>query len=145
LVDAGVDVVDLGLISTDQMYFGVVHLGVDGGLMATASHNPKEFGGLKMVREKSMPISGDSGIYEIRDKVVSGQWMVDSKEKGIVKHQDIREPYYQHVLKPFDVSKFKSFKVVANANFGMANPAIEKLKTLFADRVCKSYKRSFRR
>jgi phosphomannomutase len=130
LVDAGVDVVDFGLISTDQMYFGVVHLGLDGGMMATASHNPKDFGGLKMVRAQAAPISGDSGIYEIRDLVVSGQWSVDSGQKGKMQKQEIYDDYYKHVLKTFNVSKFKPLKIVAHANFGMANPAIEKLKTL---------------
>lgn len=130
LADAGVDVVDIGLTSTDQMYFAVVHLNADGGLQATASHNPKEWGGLKMVRAKSAPISGDSGIYEIRDMVVSGQWKVESKKLGNVEKQEIYDDYYKHVLKTFNVSKFRAFKIVANANFGMANPAIEKLKTL---------------
>ncbi len=128
--NAGVNVLDLGLISTDQMYFGVVHLDLDGGIMATASHNPKQYGGLKLVKEKSAPVSGDSGIYEIRDLVISNFQFPISNKKGAAQKQDIKDAYYKHVLKTFDVSKFKAFKVVANANFGMANPAIEKLKTL---------------
>ncbi len=130
LSDAGVNVVDLGLISTDQMYFGVVHLGLDGGIMATASHNPAEFGGLKLVRAKAAPISGDSGIYQIRDLVMSNDKFKMSKSKGTITTQGITDDYYKHVLKPFDISAIKPLKIVANANFGMANPAIERLKTI---------------
>lgn len=127
LTDSGVDVVDLGLISTDQMYFGVVHLGLDGGIIATASHNPKEYGGLKLVRERSFPISGESGIYEIKDLVLANNPSPADK-KGSVESADILDAYYDHVLKPFDTQNIKSLKVVAHANFGMANPAIERLK-----------------
>jgi phosphomannomutase len=130
LTDAGVNVIDIGLVSTDQLYFAAATLPVDGGIQITASHNPKEFGGLKLVRAKGAPISGDSGIYQIRDLVGSGQWAVKSEKKGAVEKQSIYDDYYSHVLKTFDVAKFKPFKVVAHANFGMANPAIEKLKTI---------------
>ena len=130
LIDAGVNVIDIGLVSTDQLYFAVVNLKVDGGIMATASHNPSEFGGLKLVREKAEPISGDSGIYQIRDLVVSEKWKVESEKLGAIEAQEIYDGYYSHVLKTFEVSKFKTFNVVANANFGMANPAIEKLKNI---------------
>lgn len=134
LTDAGVDVIDLGLISTDQMYFAVVHLGLDGGIMATASHNPKEFGGLKLVRAKAAPISGDSGIYQIRDLVISNSSAGETAQfsisgiKGKIEKRNITDDYYAHVLKTFDVPKIKPLKVVAHANFGMANAAIEKLK-----------------
>lgn len=130
LTNAGVDVVDLGLISTDTLYFAVPFLGADGGLQATASHNPKEFGGLKMVREQGRPISGDTGIYEIRDMVVSDQWQVTSDKKGNLTEKNISDDYFKHVLKSFDVSSFKPLKIVANPNFGMAGVAIKKLKEL---------------
>ncbi len=130
LTDAGVNVIDIGLVSTDQLYFAAATLPVQGGIQITASHNPKEFGGLKMVREKGAPISGDSGIYEIRDMVVSSKYQVLSGKQGIVTKQDITVEYFKHVLKTFNVANIKPFKIVANANFGMANPAIAKLKTL---------------
>lgn len=130
LADAGVNVINIGLVSTDQLYFAGATLPVDGGIQITASHNPKEFGGLKLVREKSRPISGDSGIYEIRDLVTSNEWQVTSDTKGVVTEQNILEDYYKHVLKTFNVSNFKKLKIVANTNFGMATPAVEKLKTL---------------
>src|SRR3989344_723880 len=72
LLDHGVDVVDIGVVSTDMMYFAVAHYGFDGGLTITASHNPKEYNGTKMVRKDGKPISSDSGVFDIRDIVVSG-------------------------------------------------------------------------
>ena len=128
LTDAGVDVVDIGLVSTDQLYFAAATLPVDGGIQITASHNPKEFGGMKLVRGKGAPISGDSGIYQIRDWVVSENYKVESNKLGTIKKLDIKSDYFDHVFKTFNVSKFKPFKIVANTNFGMATQAIEELK-----------------
>ena len=127
-LDSGVNVVDVGLVSTDMFYFGVHYLNLDGGIQATASHNPKNYGGLKMVREKSMPISGDSGIYEIRDLVIEGIYTLKEAVKGNLEKADIKENYFKHVLGHFNTSKIKNLKVVANANFGMSNIAIEYLK-----------------
>jgi phosphomannomutase len=129
LNNAGVNVIDIGLVSTDQLYFAAATLNVDGGIQVTASHNPKEFGGLKLVQKKGKPISGDSGIYQIRDLVISNFQSPISKKKGSVEKQEIYDAYYKHVLKFFDIGEIKPLKIVANANFGMANPAIEKLKT----------------
>jgi phosphomannomutase len=128
LTEAGVDVIDIGLVSTDQLYFAAATLPVDGGIQITASHNPKEFGGLKLVKAKGAPISGDTGIYEIRDLVTSDRWKVTSGKLGTVKKQDIRPEYFDHVFKAFDISKIKPFKIVANTNFGMATQAIDELK-----------------
>lgn len=128
LVEAGVNVIDVGLVSTDQLYFAVVDLKADGGIMATASHNPKEYGGLKLVKGMGQPISGDSGIYEIRDLVVSGQWVVNSEQKGKVDRHDVTEAYFNHVLSRIQVNHATPLRVVANTNFGMAGVAVEYLK-----------------
>lgn len=133
LTDAGVNVIDIGLVSTDQLYFAAATLEVDGGIQITASHNPKEYAGMKMVREKGMPISGDSGIYEIRDMVNSGKpqggpFGLESEKKGTVQTKEIYEDYYTYVLKHFDFKNFKPLTVVANTNFGMANPTVEYLQ-----------------
>jgi len=133
LTDAGVNVIDIGLVSTDQLYFAAATLKVDGGIQITASHNPKEYAGMKMVREKGMPISGDSGIYEIRDMVVSGKPLrgplgFQSGKKGTIQTKEIFEDYYTYVLKHFEYQNFKPLTVVANTNFGMANPAVEYLQ-----------------
>ncbi|MFA5990886.1 MAG: phosphomannomutase/phosphoglucomutase [Candidatus Doudnabacteria bacterium] len=128
LTDAGVNVIDIGLASTDQLYFAAATLPVDGGVQITASHNPKEFGGMKLVREKGAPISGDSGIYQIRDLVISNFQFSISKERGTVTKQDIKQEYFDHVFKSFNISKVKPLKIVANTNFGMATQAIDELK-----------------
>jgi phosphomannomutase len=117
LVDSGVNVIDIGTITTDMMYFGVVHTKADGGLMVTASHNPKEYNGIKMVRAKAAPISGDSGMYEIRDIVMSG-FSEKTPQAGEVTFVDVFEPYLEKVFSVVDVTKIKPFKVVANLNFG---------------------------
>ncbi len=117
LKDCGADVIDIGTVTTDMMYFGVVHTEADGGLMVTASHNPKEYNGLKLVRAKSAPISGDSGIYEIRDIAVSG-YEFKSPNKGNETQVDIFEPYLTKVLSVIDTAKIKPLKIVANCNFG---------------------------
>ena len=128
LTDAGADVIDIGLASTDQLYFAAATLPVNGGIQITASHNPKEYGGMKLVREKGRPISGDTGIYQIKDLVVSGQWAASSGQKGIVTQQDIKAAYFNHVFRTFDVSKIRPLKVVANTNFGMATQCVSELK-----------------
>jgi phosphomannomutase len=135
LTDAGVDVIDIGLASTDQLYFAAATLPVDGGIQITASHNPAEYGGMKLVREKGRPISGDSGIYQICDMVISNFSAKASADrqfpiskKGTVTNQDIKAAYFDHVFKTFDVGKIKPFKIVANTNFGMATQAIGELK-----------------
>ena len=128
LTDAGVDVIDIGLVSTDTLYFAAAFLGADGGIQVTASHNPKEYGGLKMVREKGYPISGDTGIYEIRDMVLAQTGKVLAEKKGTVEKKDVTKDYFTHVLKTFDLTKIKPLTVVANTNFGMAGAALPHLQ-----------------
>lgn len=127
LIDAGVDVVDIGEVSTDMMYFAVAFYNLDGGLTITASHNPREYNGIKMVREKAIPISGDSGIYEIKDLALSGH-NKKSKNQGSLEKKDILEDYVKHCLSFIDIKKIKKFSVVANANFGLAGQVLDKIK-----------------
>ncbi len=117
LVDHGVNVIDIGVITTDMMYFAVVHLNADGGLAVTASHNPKEFNGFKMVRAKAAPISGDTGIMDIRDLAAQG-YNFKSEILGQVSTVDILQDYIKKIVSVVDVAKIKKFKIVANANFG---------------------------
>ena len=137
LIDAGVNVVDIGLVSTDTLYFAVPFLNLDGGLQITASHNPKEFGGLKMVRQMGKPVSGDSGIYEIRDLVISEKFKTKSEKLGTVEQKNVFEDYIKHILKTFDVSKIKPLKVVANTNFGMASVVLKRLMEILPVKVLK--------
>jgi phosphomannomutase len=127
LIDAGVDVVDIGLVSTDALYFAVASLGLDGGIQITASHNPKEYGGMKMVRKMGQPVSGDTGIYEIRDMVISNFKFPISNEKGKAEQKNVFEEYIKHILKTFGLDKIKPLKIVANTNFGMASVALKRL------------------
>jgi phosphomannomutase len=131
ITDAGADVVDIGLCGTEHVYFATFHLGVDGGIMVTASHNPMDYNGLKLVRKGSQPISGDSGLKEMEDRVVSGQLEALAGNKGLVTCQDVMEDYMKHLLTYIDASKLKHLKVVVNAGNGCAGPVIDALAEAF--------------
>lgn len=119
LLDAGVDVVDIGEITTDMLYFAVGEYGYSGGVVVSASHNPKEYNGMKMVKEKAAAISSDTGLFDIRDALKAGKDAdVTSDTKGTCTERDILNDYLEHVLKSIDRSVIKKFTVVANANFG---------------------------
>ncbi|MFA7209593.1 MAG: phosphomannomutase/phosphoglucomutase [Parcubacteria group bacterium] len=131
VTDAGVKVIDVGEISTDMLYFSVANYGYSGGFSLTASHNPREYNGMKCVREESKPISSDSGLFEIRDiamglevdpEVLRGE--IDEK---LVEKKDILEDYVAKIKTFADFSKFNNFKIVANPNFGLAGRALDKL------------------
>src|ERR687883_2002713 len=95
---SGADVLDLGLVSTDALYFAVGHLGEPGGAMVTASHNPKDYNGFKLCREEAIALSGDAGIGQIRDLIVSGKLPEPAEYAGSVEETDIAEDYAEHCL-----------------------------------------------
>ena len=117
LTDQGVNVVDIGLVATPTFYFGVGHYGYDGGVMVSASHNPAEYNGFKMTREQAKPISGDTGINQLKDLVIANNF-VDAQTKGeVVKKTDVLKDQIEHDLKFVDLSKIKPFKILArNSN-----------------------------
>ena len=118
-LDAGVDVVDIGEITTDMLYYAVGASDYSGGVVVSASHNPKEYNGMKMVREKATAISSDTGLFDIRDALKAGKDAeVTSDKKGTCSERDILDEYLAHVLKSVDRSRIKPFAFVANANFG---------------------------
>jgi phosphomannomutase len=118
-LDAGVDVVDIGEITTDMLYFAVGAYGYSGGIVVSASHNPKEYNGMKMVKEKAAAISSDTGLFDIRDALKAGKDAeVTSDRKGTCTERDILDDYLAHVLKSVDQNSIKKFTLVANANFG---------------------------
>lgn len=125
LTDAGVNVVDVGLISTDMSYFGVGHFNYAGALVATASHNPAEYHGVKMTAAGVVPVSLETGIDKIRDFVVADKRI--EKEKGSVEKQDILEDYAKFILDFIDPSKIKPLKVVINPNFGAGGIVFKKI------------------
>ena len=126
ITEAGSNVVDIGLASTDMMYFAVANYGYDGGLQITASHNPREYNGIKMVRKGAVPISGDTGIYDIRDLVVSGYNFI-SENHGSVSNLDNLPDYVKKVLSVIDAASIKPMTVVANINFGFTAAVLSEL------------------
>ncbi len=129
LLQAGVDVMDIGEVSTDMMYFAVAFYRLDGGITITASHNPREYNGLKMVREKAIPISGDSGIYKIKQLVLDGKNKKSSKP-GHLEKKNIWDDYAKHCLSFIDTNRIKSFKIVANPNFGLAGKVLDRIRDI---------------
>jgi len=126
LIDHGVNVVDIGTVSTDVLYFAVANYGYDGGIMISASHNPKEYNGMKLVREKAIPISGDTGIKQIQASVVAG-YAYQAPVPGQVSAKDVTDDYIAKCLSFVDLTKIKPLKVLANAMFGMALNYVQKM------------------
>ncbi len=130
IIDAGVDVVDLGLVSTDGMYFAVGKFDYDGGVMVTASHNPKEYNGFKICRRGAMPLSGQEGLDKI-EEALENDTVIKSSERGNIARKVITEDYAAHCLSFIDRSIIKPFRVVMDAGNGMAGltlpPVLEKL------------------
>jgi phosphomannomutase len=111
LTDGGMDVIDIGLASTPTFYFAVAHYKYDGGVLVSASHNPKEYNGFKLVRERAIPISGDTGIYELRDLVSSDKLEKAAKKGSVSKQEGVLEDQVTYDLKFADVSKIKKMKI----------------------------------
>src|ERR671915_2132939 len=117
-VDAGAHVYDVGMVGTEMVYFAVGHLDLDGGIAVTASHNPKEYTGMKIVRRGALPVGGDSGLLEIRDRALQG--FGDPSGSGRVEQADIWPAYVARVLSFVDIDEIKALKVVIDAANGMA-------------------------
>jgi phosphomannomutase len=124
LTDAGVDVLDIGLCGTEGVYFATFSLELDGGIMVTASHNPPDYNGMKFVREQSRPISGDTGLQDIRKLAEGGKFTASSK-KGAVIATDIRPSYREHLLSYVDRGALKPIKIVSNPGNGGAGLVID--------------------
>jgi len=116
----GVDVVDYGMLGTDQLYFAVVEDALDGGAQITASHNPGKYNGVKMVRSGAMPLSGDAGIGDIRDMIAADRLPAPAPKPGTVTTRDVLPRYIEKVLSFIDPSLIKPFTVVLDAGSGMA-------------------------
>ena len=122
-VDQGADVTDLGLISTDGLYFAVGKYGFDGGCMITASHNPGEYNGFKLCRSEARPLSIDEGIGDIRDMLASGG-IPDSPGPGSVTRRDLLGAFVDHAIGMIDPSVLRPMKIVVDAGNGMAGRLI---------------------
>jgi phosphomannomutase len=123
----GADVVDYGMNATDMLYFGVARDGLDGGAQITASHNPGEYNGIKMVREGAFPLSGDAGIGEIRDMVVGGTIPASTRPEGGITHVNLLDDYVNLVMGFIDPQVIRPFNVVLDAGSGMAGLVAPKL------------------
>ncbi len=129
LTDGGCEVIDIGLCGTEQVYFSTFHLGLDGGIMITASHNPQDYNGLKLVRSESRPISADSGLKDLEEKVVKGIFGSDEKQAGLYSKVNITKEYIDHLLAYVNRSALRPLKVVVNAGNGCAGPVIDALES----------------
>ena len=127
---AGADVLDIGLVGTEMVYFAVGSLGLEGGIMVTASHNPKEYTGMKLVRRGALPVGGESGLLDVRDRAVSDTGY-ESGEAASAQAYDIWPEYVARVLSFVDVTAIRPLKVVIDAANGMAGamlpPVLERL------------------
>jgi len=134
LLDSGVDVFDIGLAGTEEVYyatFAYQEAGqrMDGGIMVTASHNPKDFNGMKLVRELSKPVSGDTGLNDIKQLAELNQFGEVSTNKGSIKNIDISESYTAHLINYISPVSLRPLKIVVNAGNGAAGHALDHIET----------------
>ena len=134
--DGGADVLDLGLVGTEMVYFAVGELGLDGGIAVTASHNPKQYAGMKIVRAGALPVGGDSGLLDVRDRALAGTWR--HATRGQILDEDIWQGFVDRVLSFVDVDSFRPLRIVIDAANGMAGtmlpPVLARLPMLDVDR-----------
>ena len=127
LRESGVDVLDIGLGGTECSYFATSHLGVDGGIMVTASHNPPDYNGMKFVREGARPISADTGLMEMRRLIEVGALPAPAARAGTERRVDLTPDYVRHLLGYVDPARLRPLKVVVNAGNGGAGLIVDQL------------------
>ena len=130
LNDAGVNVLDLGMTGTEEVYFGAFHLDVQGGIEVTASHNPMDYNGMKLVRENSRPISADTGLKDIQALAESGDFL-EVKNKGTTEYYNILPEFVEHLMGYIDPKKITPTKLVVNAGNGAAGHVIDAIEEKF--------------
>jgi len=135
LMDGGCDVIDLGLSGTEHIYFATSHLHCDGGIVVTASHNPIDYNGMKLVRENSKPISGDTGLFDIKALAENNKFD-NVVNKGSLSAYDISQEFTEHLLTYIDVKNLIKadglpLKLVVNAGNGTAGPALDAIESAF--------------
>ncbi|MCO8044778.1 phosphomannomutase CpsG [Acinetobacter bohemicus] len=130
LNDAGVNVLDLGMTGTEEVYFGAFHLDVQGGIEITASHNPMDYNGMKLVRENARPISADTGLKDIQALAESNQF-IETATKGTVQTYNILPEFIDHLMTYIDPASLRPMKLVVNAGNGAAGHVIDALEIKF--------------
>ncbi|WP_296062196.1 phosphomannomutase CpsG [uncultured Amphritea sp.] len=132
LRDSGVNVLDIGLCGTEEIYFATAHLNTDGGIVVTASHNPEDYNGMKLVKHGSRPISGDTGLNDIEQLARENNFAaVDEANRGSYEKADTLAAYIEHLEGYIDLQALKPLKLVVNAGNGVAGHVIDALETQF--------------
>jgi phosphomannomutase len=130
-VDSGAEVADIGMVGTEMLYFAVGELGLDGGIAVTASHNPKQYTGMKIVRAGALPVGGESGLLAVRDRAMAVKDVARGQSPGHVRKRDVYPAFVERVLSFVDVGAIKPLRVVIDAANGMAGamlpPILERL------------------
>ncbi|MBK1634622.1 phosphomannomutase [Rhodovulum adriaticum] len=134
LTAAGAEVLDLGLSGTEEMYFATTHLGADGGITVTASHNPMDYNGMKMVKAGSAPLGSESGLAEIRRVAEAGDFGPDRPGGCVTDASGSRAAYVQQVLSFVDVDALRPLKILVNAGNGAAGPTFDTIAAELAAR-----------
>ncbi|CAM3871355.1 phosphomannomutase [Parendozoicomonas haliclonae] len=136
LRSGGTDVIDIGLCGTEEIYFATSHLKVDGGIMVTASHNPIDYNGMKLVREESKPISGDTGLREIQqiaEQIYFGDVHPEKELKGAYTQRSVLTAYIQHILGYINTDNLQPIKLVVNAGNGAAGHVVDAIEHQFKE------------
>ena len=136
--DSGVNVLDLGRISTDMLYFAVVHYQTDGGIAISASHNPATYNGMKLVRRYAAPLSADTGLFKVRDAIESGTLFAQQKahQRGTLRSSLFLDAYLAHLRSFVDLNQLSKKRIVINANGGLAGQIAERLLIGTPIQVC---------
>ena len=133
--DAGSDVIDIGMVGTEQVYFATSHLKAGGGIEVTASHNPIDYNGMKPIRENSKPISSDTGLLEIKKLAEENAFSkVDTSKLGAYKQVSILDDYLEHLCSYVDLKEIKPIKLVMNAGNGAAGPVVDAIESNFSEK-----------
>ncbi|WP_312535330.1 phosphomannomutase CpsG [Acinetobacter variabilis] len=132
LNDAGVDVLDLGMTGTEEVYFGTFHLEVQGGIEITASHNPMDYNGMKLVRENARPISADTGLKDIQALAENNEF-AEVTSKGTTEKYNILPEFVEHLMSYIDPAKIRPMKLVVNAGNGAAGHVIDAIEIKFKE------------
>ena len=135
----GRDVIDIGEVTSDMIYFAVGHLKLAGGTMVTASHNPGEYNGIKLCREEARPVGLESGLGEVRDSVLLGQFKPPADTPGTSSAQDISEDWITHVLSFIDTAKLTPISIAVDAGNGMAGKIFPELEPYVPWEVSEMY------
>ena len=125
--DAGVDVVDIGLVGTEMVYFAVGEVGLDGGIAVTASHNPKEYTGMKIVRRGALPVGGDSGLLDVRDRAMALTDTSRGQTPDVAQKVDVYPAFVDKVMSFVDPAAVRPLRVVVDAANGMAGAMLPPL------------------